>query len=241
MMLIVSRSIPTHRFRDLIRSATGEFIRSGYHRTQMAEVARELGLGKGTLYGYVEGKDALFYLALAYADREVPMEVPAELPIPNPPAGALLALFHERMAESGRMPTLAAALGRAAAEDIAGEFEAVVRELYRALAGHRTGIKLMDRCAVEVPELSEAWRLAGRDTEMELLERYLESRFEAGQLFDLPDAAVAARILLETVTTWAVHIHWDRNPDKIDFHVAEAVDLTQLVSGRIPKSLFLND
>ena len=27
----------------------------------------------------------------------------------------------------------------------------------------------------------------------------------------------------------------------VDFHVAEAVDLTQLVSGRIPKSLFLND
>ena len=26
----------------------------------------------------------------------------------------------------------------------------------------------------------------------------------------------------------------------VDFHVAEAVDLTQLVSGRIPKSLFLN-
>ena len=27
----------------------------------------------------------------------------------------------------------------------------------------------------------------------------------------------------------------------VDFHVAEAVDLTQLVSGKIPKSLFLKE
>jgi AcrR family transcriptional regulator len=217
----MARPIPTHRLRDLVHVATAVLIRAGYHRTQMADVARELGLGKGTLYGYVEGKGALFYLALAYADRDVPIEVPAELPVPNPRPGALRQLFSERIAALGHMPTLAAALGREAAVDIGSELEAIARELFAALGGHRTWIKLMERCAVEIPELAEVWRRSGRHAEVTALERYLTSRIDAGQLVDCPDHAIAARIFLETVTTWAVHIHWDRNPDPFDSSVAE--------------------
>jgi AcrR family transcriptional regulator len=40
------------------------FSRRGYRRTQMAEVAREMGVSPGNLYNYAEGKDALFHLVL---------------------------------------------------------------------------------------------------------------------------------------------------------------------------------
>jgi len=37
----------------------------------------------------------------------------------------------------------------------------------------------------------------------------------------LPDAAVAARLLIETIVFWAVHRHWDPHPQTVDEAVAK--------------------
>ena len=50
--------------RGLAEAALRVFIRSGYHRTKMAEIAEEAGVGKGTLYEYFENKGALFRFVL---------------------------------------------------------------------------------------------------------------------------------------------------------------------------------
>ncbi|MGH7802861.1 MAG: helix-turn-helix domain-containing protein, partial [Candidatus Binatia bacterium] len=38
------------RLADLVAAATRVFIGQGYRRTQMADVAEELGVAKGTIY-----------------------------------------------------------------------------------------------------------------------------------------------------------------------------------------------
>lgn len=45
---------------DLLTAATKVFIAGGYHRAQMADIAHEMGVSQGTLYTYVESKEALF-------------------------------------------------------------------------------------------------------------------------------------------------------------------------------------
>ena len=55
----MARRIPESRFDELVRAATGVFIARGYRLTQMSDVAEAVGVAKGTLYGYVESKDAL--------------------------------------------------------------------------------------------------------------------------------------------------------------------------------------
>ncbi len=60
------------------------------------------------------------------------------------------------------------------------------------------------------------WQTAGREAFRVALRRYLESRIAAGQLRDQPNPRLAARIVQETLTTWAIHIHWDRAPEAID-------------------------
>ncbi len=232
----MARSIPSHRFPDLIAAATRIFIESGYRRTQMADIAAELGVAKGTLYGYVEGKAALFHLVLQSADRAVPTEVPAALPLPNPATGATLALVAQALANGNAMPLLAQAVLLEKADDIAAEFEALTRELFEIHASHRSGIKLLDRCASEVPELAELWREAGRGAELDLLGRYLERRMAAGQIAALATPSLGARIWLETVVTWAVHIHWDRNPQKIDESAAKEAVVAILCSGFLAKA-----
>ena len=76
----MARTIPSDRFQQLIDCATRIFIEQGYARTQMADVAEAMGIAKGTLYLYVESKEALYDLVLRSADAERPLEVPAKLP-----------------------------------------------------------------------------------------------------------------------------------------------------------------
>ena len=128
----------------------------------MADVAEALGVAKGTLYLCVESKEALFDVALRYADAPRPIAAPPTLPVPTPPRGRTLRHVQERLARDPASPTLREALGRGRANASAEELAKIARELHQAMARNRTGIKLVDRCAAEYPELAKVWFGMGR-------------------------------------------------------------------------------
>src|SRR5688572_13892640 len=69
----MARPRPPDRYAALIAAATQVFVRAGgVRRAQIDEVARALGVAKGTVYLYVEGKEALFDQALRHADGPAP-------------------------------------------------------------------------------------------------------------------------------------------------------------------------
>ena len=82
----MARTIPADRFDQLIDTATQVFIEQGYRRTQMADIAEAMGVAKGTLYLYVESKEALFDLTCRWADAPRPLLRPTVLPVPTPAA-----------------------------------------------------------------------------------------------------------------------------------------------------------
>src|SRR6185369_14017595 len=98
------RTAPPDRFDQLVARATDVFIEQGYRRTQMADVAAAMGIAKGTLYLYVESKEALFDLVCRFADAEPPIPRPATLPVPTPKPGATLEYVAARLAEENRVP-----------------------------------------------------------------------------------------------------------------------------------------
>lgn len=49
------------RRRQVVTTAAGLFDKAGYHTTNMAQVARAVGLGKPTLYHYFAGKDEILF------------------------------------------------------------------------------------------------------------------------------------------------------------------------------------
>jgi AcrR family transcriptional regulator len=199
-----------------VKCATEVFIAQGYRQTQMADVAAALGVAKGTLYLYVESKDALFDLVLRYADAEPPLARLPGLPVPTPQPGATLQYVRERLAASQTLPTLAVALTRQRVTDAERELTAIVCELYNTLARNRQGIKLLDRSARDHPELAALWFAGARGGVMAMLTQYLENRMHRKLLRPAPDVAVAARLLLETLVFWAVHRHWDPHPQPMD-------------------------
>ena len=69
------------------------------------------------------------------------------------------------------------------------------------------------------------------------LARYLESRARTRQLRPMIDPQLTARFLLETITTWTVHIHWDRWPQRLDDKAVSVTVISFLLNGllRDPK------
>lgn len=209
----MARSIPPDRFDALMRAATRVFLRQGYRRTQMADVAAELGVAKGTLYLYVESKEALFEQALVHADRADAIPTPRELPVPTPRPGSTLRKVRARIRRDAKLPALSAAVARRAPSDTRAEVDAILRELLSLLSAHRIAIKLLDRCAADFPELARLWTEGGRGGVVSLLEKYLRQRSASGRVAPVVDPVLAARITLEVVAHWAVHRHWDPAPD----------------------------
>jgi hypothetical protein len=112
------------------------------------------------------------------------------------------------------------------------ELEGILRELYETLARNRTGVKLIDRCAPDYPDLAALWFARGRAFLLARLVQYLGHR--RNHMRPFPDPAVAARMVLETIVFWAVHRHWDPAPQQVDGRVAEDT-VVQLLLGALVK------
>jgi hypothetical protein len=92
--------------------------------------------------------------------------------------------------------------------DAQAELTEIVREIYGALSRNRHAIKLGDRSAQFHPELAAVWFQGGRGTLVETLSRYLDTRIQRKLFRAVPDVTVAARVIVETIVTWALP-SWD--------------------------------
>ncbi len=228
----MARRIPSERIDELVRRATEVFIARGYRMTQMSDVAESVGVAKGTLYGYVESKDALLLLCLTFADEPGRIAQPDTLPIPAPPVGEIGQRVKDAIGQELSLPLLEAALARPATDDVREELRGVIGELFDLMASNRHRIKLLDRC-MDHPELLGLWQATGRVQPRLALGRYFELRMEAGAIRRLPDPALAVRLVIETCATWAVHIHWDRAPEAYDPIAARDNAIDFLVRGLV--------
>ena len=209
----MSRQVPPDRFAAVIDAGTAMFVAHGYGRTQMQDVAESMGVAKGTVYGVVASKEALLFACVRYADGVDPAPATSAWPLPGPAAGELVELVSERLGEAADL-----AINRLEPTEggsVAAEIEDIVGDLMQRLVRHRRAIKLVDRCAPEIPELAELWFGAGRADLVDRLRRHLADRAERGLLVLRTDPVhwdVVARTIVETCVLWAVHLQWDPAP-----------------------------
>lgn len=188
----------TERFAQIAEAAITCFSDLGYRRTQVADIAKQMGAAAGTLYLYAESKEALLHLAIMRL-CEVPFEG-LPVPLPTPPIGETVALLRTAVARRSRWPVLDAALVRPSAPTLQ-ELTAIGLELYDTLAAERRAIWLIDSCSLDIPELGELHRDIMRGGYLSSLIRLLEKQS------DWPTAriAIAARAALEMVAWTAMH------------------------------------
>lgn len=195
----------------------------------MADIAREMGASPGTLYNYVEGKEALFHLLVERGFQTAGTRAALDRPVVTPPPGATLELLRRRLEAEFRLPKLEAAVKRTRVADPRAELEGVIREIYAAVARGREGIVLLERSAVEWPELAALFYRDMRREFLAKLERYLAARMRAGLLRRVPDPAAAARLLNETVAWMAMHRHGDIDSRNVTDEAAESTTVDLLL------------
>lgn len=224
------RRRPPDRLDQIIAAALRVFGDKGYRRTQMADVGREMGVSPGTLYNYVSSKEALFHLIV---DRALlPGVVPEapKLPIPAPSPGATRQRLRERLAAEATLPTLETALRLRRVADPRAELEAIVRELYALVERTWPAIVMIERSAIERPDLAQVFYGGMRRRLVAQLERYLSARMARGHLRRVPHPAATARLMVENVAIFAMHRRRDPDPGAIEDDTAREAVVDFLVN-----------
>lgn len=212
---------------EVVAAATRVFTRKGYRQTRMSDVAAEAGVSTGALYTYVEGKEALFHLV-------VTGERPTGLPVPTPDLRATVRAVGVRLAAATEVTNLASrSEGSGPPDDPAAELAAIVGQMYDVLEANRTVLGVVERSATELPDLEDRYYRRGRRAFVGDLTEYLELRIADGSFRSVPDPAVTARYLIETVAWFAWHRHGDPDSAMIADAVAKATVVDMAVAALV--------
>ena len=90
--LLDARSGQAARREHILDAAEACFVRNGFHRTTMQDLAREAAMSPGNIYRYFESKEAVVR-GLAERDRERGMVLVAEMDRAGDRRGALLRIL----------------------------------------------------------------------------------------------------------------------------------------------------
>lgn len=208
------------------------FARKGLKRARMSDVALVLGVSQGTLYNYVESKEALFYLLVDWGMRDEPLALPDDLPIVAPPKEEVLARLEAQIEARLQLSLLDAALARdEPARDATTELSGVIEELYDLLSATREPAAVIERSAMDSPELFNLFFLKVRRSVFARVAALIESRTRAGLYRPYPDADAAARVVVETVAVFARRRHKDPDPQQADQATVRRTVVDMLVHG----------
>ena len=208
----MARRRPPERFQELLDAALRVFAAKGVRRARMADIAAEMGVAPGSLYNYVESKEALFHWIVARGASDLPVAEPPALPIPTPRPEDAAALLQEQLAEAFVLPRFEAACARKRPRDAQRELHEVLGELYDRIAGARRTMSVIERSAIDLPELFDTYFATLRRSFFERLRGYIAARQRSGDFRASLDADVAARFVVEAITFFARHRFGDPSP-----------------------------
>lgn len=232
----MARPRPPDRFQHLLDAAMRVFSSRGVRRTRMADVAREMGISPGSLYNYVESKEALFHWAVERSAAGS-VEPPAELPIRLPGPDEARRRLREPLEAAFRLPVFEAAFARRRVRDARAELEAIARELYERIERHRRPMVLIERSALDLPDLFDVYFVSLRRDFFDRFARFVARRAASGHYRTDLDPVVAARFFVESITYFARHRFGDADPKLLpdDDRVRDEI-VRRVVAALVPDS-----
>jgi AcrR family transcriptional regulator len=231
----VLKSTPTERLDRLVAAAIKVFASKGFRRTQIADIAAELGVSAGNVYNYVESKEALFHRCLVVASPvSTPVDLDVSLPIRSPRPEETRAVIDAGFAAMRRGGMLRKALAAPAPDDVAAELAGIIGHFFDTTSATRDFQALVERSAPDLPELFEAFFVRSRRPALAGLTSYLERRIASGHLRPVPDVATTARLIVEVQAWFARHRHRDQDAGDVSDELARATVIDVLVAGLLP-------
>jgi hypothetical protein len=136
----------------------------------------------------------------------------------------------DAIAANFALPRLDKALARRRVTEPETELTEVIDELYDRTLATREAADVLERSARDVPELAAVFYGKVRRGLFERLERLVARRIASRHYHDR-DPRIVARLIAETVTTFARHIYADVEPPGFDLTAARAIVIETLVRG----------
>ena len=202
----------------LLQAAARVFARHGLKGSRMADIAREMGVAHGSLYNYVESKDAIFLLLVEQWGRDDVDLGDRELPLKTPPMHSIVDRLRQRVTDTFPLRELDSALKRRRPTDARTELRAIVLDLFVQTERSREGATILERSARDVPELFGLFFEQVRRDLFERMTRYVTIRMQDGA-FVAADPQTAARFIIESVTFFARHRFLDPHPQDLNDEV----------------------
>jgi AcrR family transcriptional regulator len=229
----MSRRRPPDRLDRILDAALRVFGQKGLERAKMSDVAAEAQVSQGTLYNYVESKEALFRLLL---DRGLGGNLPAqtELPVAGPAPDVLAERMEEAIATSFQLPKLDEALRRRRVTDARAELSQIIDELFERTVETREAADALERSALDVPELAAVFYGRVRRGLFDRFAVLIKKRSASGHYRRVEPQAIA-RMIIESVTMFGRHIYKDVEPVAFDLVGARRAVRDALVAGVIAR------
>jgi AcrR family transcriptional regulator len=194
------------RLERILDGAAAAFLERGYRRTVLADVARRTGVAAGTVYLYVDSKEALFELVLRRAFGEELPE-PAATPFRGSAGNRLITWLWGRFEEISHFPALDRAAAAPKPADPMREMEEVLREIWAWMSRYWQALELIERCARDWPELHLLFYKQFRRAVFGKAAALVQRRMDEGALRRFPDATTVVRVINESIAFFAMHRH----------------------------------
>src|SRR5687767_6679270 len=127
----------------MLAAAARVFARTGLRQARMTDIAREMGVAHGSLYNYVESKEALLLLVEQWGRPDAKL-ADRELPLRTPSMANIVEQLRRRVPETFPLPLLDAALKRKNVIDAQEELRAIVSELFHQTERSRDGATILE-------------------------------------------------------------------------------------------------
>lgn len=188
---------------DIADAAVSYITRHGFQRTQMAGLGAQIGVSPGTLYTYVENKDALLGLAATYLIHKGDLP-DLTLPVAAAPIATIVEEFSAAAERWAQWPVLSQAITDVDASLPA--LQAVGEELYGLIRQYWRSILFLDRLANEMEEFAPIHVNRVRGGFVGDLVKLLKL---AGSPYDQYELGIIARAANEGVSWSAMHRHME--------------------------------
>ena len=176
----------------------------GYRRTRMADVASAAGLSTGSVYTYIDSKEALLHTVLTSFFSPDSLRA-TEIPITAPDLGVTLKEVRLGLEREAAAPVLEAAFVATAPRDVRPELTAILNEMYSMIGHLWPVLAVLEKCAEDISELRDFYFGRQRKGHLSRFALYVRQRAAEGRLNVSMDAELSAQLAVETLTWHAWH------------------------------------
>lgn len=192
-----------NRLQTIYEAASSLFINKGYMRTQMKDIAKEIGLSTGMLYVYFKGKkDILDFILKCTIDPDFiqrEFEYPIDGRLFEGLSGEIMKVLNDsHMTFSG--PLLREAKGYS--------FERMVSDAFDTIARYGTGCLVIEKNINDVGELGAFYQRYRKAFFSNIL-GYVNIYIRSGEMRAVKYPELTAQQMIETLAWWGMHVKND--------------------------------